>query len=350
MRLFCRINSYMAVFLTIAVLGCGLILMAKGGDIFVDSAVRIAKLARVPEFLIGATVVAVGTTLPELLTSLTAICKGVATPAAMQELTDVAVGNAVGSMACNIGLILALSFLLKPYPAGGREFAVKGVFLLICTGVLCAFACFNGRITALEGGALLALFAVYIAINIWEAVRKSRQGAHGSALDLTPSTGDFSAPAAAFCKKDKPLALAALFLSGAACVAAGALFTVESVCRLCANLGIQERIISVTVVAVGTSLPELVTAVTSARKGTGQLSLGNILGANVINGTLLLGLSAMVAGGLDIDPITRGYTLWFALALAAALVIPLLVFRRTSRLQGVVLGGLYIAAMVFACA
>lgn len=348
MRLFCRINSYMAVFLTIAVLGCGLILMAKGGDIFVDSAVRIAKLARVPEFLIGATVVAVGTTLPELLTSLTAICKGVATPAAMQELTDVAVGNAVGSMACNIGLILALSFLLKPYPAGGREFAVKGVFLLICTGVLCAFACFNGRITALEGGALLALFAVYIAINIWEAVRKSRQGARGSALDLTLSTGDF--PAAAFCKKDKPLALAALFLSGAACVAAGALFTVESVCRLCANLGIQERIISVTVVAVGTSLPELVTAVASSRKGTGQLSLGNILGANVINGTLLLGLSAMVAGGLDIDPITRGYTLWFALALAAALVIPLLIFRRTSRLQGVVLGGLYIAAMVFACA
>ena len=124
----------------------------------------------------------------------------------------------------------------------------------------------------------------------------------------------------------------------------------ESVCRLCANLGIQERIISVTVVAVGTSLPELVTAVTSARKGTGQLSLGNILGANVINETLLLGLSAMVAGGLDIDPITRGYTLWFTLALAAALVIPLLVFRRTSRLQGVVLGGLYIAAMVFACA
>ena len=144
MRLFCRINSYMAVFLTIAVLGCGLILMAKGGDIFVDSAVRIAKLARVPEFLIGATVVAVGTTLPELLTSLTAICKGVATPAAMQELTDVAVGNAVGSMACNIGLILALSFLLKPYPAGGREFAVKGVFLVICTGVLWAFAWFNG--------------------------------------------------------------------------------------------------------------------------------------------------------------------------------------------------------------
>lgn len=340
----------MAVFLTIAVLGCGLILMAKGGDIFVDSAVRIAKLARVPEFLIGATVVAVGTTLPELLTSLTAICKGVATPAAMQELTDVAVGNAVGSMACNIGLILALSFLLKPYPAGGREFALKGIFLLICTGVLCAFACFNGRITALEGGVLIALFAVYIAINILEAVRKARQGARGFALDPTPSSGDFSAPAAAFCKKDKPLALAALFLSGAACVAAGALFTVESVCRLCANLGIQERIISVTVVAVGTSLPELVTAVTSARKGTGQLSLGNILGANVINGTLLLGLSATVAGGLNIDPVTRGYTLWFALALAAALVIPLLIFRRTSRLQGVILGGLYIAAMVFACA
>ena len=146
----------------VLVLGGGLILMAKGGDLFVDSATRIARLARVPEFLIGATVVAVGTTLPELLTSLTAVGKGIALrdPSAMQELTDVAVGNAVGSMVCNIGLILALSFLLRPYEAGGKAFAVKGIFLLVCTGVLCAFTCFGGRISSGEGGALSALFCV----------------------------------------------------------------------------------------------------------------------------------------------------------------------------------------------
>ena len=327
----------------VLVLGGGLILMAKGGDLFVDSATRIARLARMPEFLIGATVVAVGTTLPELLTSLTAVGKGIALhdPSAMQELTDVAVGNAVGSMVCNIGLILALSFLLRPYEAGGKAFAVKGIFLLVCTGVLCAFTCFGGRISSGEGWALIALFCVYIVINVCEAVYKTKKN----------SRADFSAPALEIpTKKERPLALVLLFILGAVCVAAGALFTVESVSRICSRLGVEERIISVTVVALGTSLPELVTAVTSARKGAGALSLGNVLGANVINGTLLLGLSAVVAGGLNIDPVTRDYTLWFALALAAALVLPVLIFRRTSRAQGIVLGALYITAMVFACA
>lgn len=343
----------------ILVLGGGLVLMANGGDLFVDSAVRMARAAKVPEFLIGATVAAVGTTLPELLTSLTAIGKGVAAqdPAAMQELTDVAVGNAVGSMVCNIGLILALSFLLRPYPAGGGAFAVKGIFLLICTGVLCAFTCFGGKISKWEGGVLIALFCVYIGINIVDAVRKNKKNARedfsAPAPQISAAGLKNSAPAADFpqtaLKKEKPLALILLFALGAICVAAGALFTVESVSRICARLGVQERIISVTVVAVGTSLPELVTAIASARKGSGELSLGNILGANVINGTLLLGLSALVAGGLNIDPVTRDYTLWFALALAAALVLPILIFRRTSRLQGAFLGALYVAAMIFAC-
>lgn len=341
----------------VLVLGGGLILMAKGGDLFVDSATRIARLARVPEFLIGATVVAVGTTLPELLTSLTAVGKGIALhdPSAMQELTDVAVGNAVGSMVCNIGLILALSFLLRPYEAGGKAFAVKGIFLLVCTGVLCAFTCFGGRISSGEGWALIALFCVYIVINVCEAVYKTKKNSRADfsapAAPFHKKSGDFPAPARGIAVKwERPFALVLLFILGAVCVAAGALFTVESVSRICSRLGVEERIISVTVVALGTSLPELVTAVTSARKGAGALSLGNILGANVINGTLLLGLSAVVAGGLNIDPVTRDYTLWFALALAVALVLPVLIFRRTSRAQGIVLGALYVAAMAFACA
>ena len=292
--------------------------MAKGGDLFVDSATRIARLARVPEFLIGATVVAVGTTLPELLTSLTAVGKGIALhdPSAMQELTDVAVGNAVGSMVCNIGLILALSFLLRPYEAGGKAFAVKGIFLLACTGVLCAFTCFGGRISSGEGWALIALFCVYIVINVCEAVYKTKKNSRADfsapATCFKEINGNFSAPALEIpTKKEKPFALVLLFILGAVCVAAGALFTVESVSRICSR---------------------------------------HVLGANVINGTLLLGLSAVVAGGLNIDPVTRDYTLWFALALAAALVLPVLIFRRTSRAQGIVLGALYVAAIAFACA
>lgn len=326
MRLFCRINSYMAVFLTIAVLGCGLILMAKGGDIFVDSAVRIAKLARVPEFLIGATVVAVGTTLPELLTSLTAICKGVATPAAMQELTDVAVGNAVGSMVCNIGLIAAAGMLLCPYRAGGKAFAAKGLFLLALCAILPLFAS-SGGISRAEGIALLLFFLLFLAINIAEARRKP---------PLPPS----DAPAGETLSAKARVFLALSLIFGAIFVAAGA---------LCSRLGVPQRILSVTVVALGTSLPELVTAIVSARKGEGELSLGNILGANALNGTLILGLSACVAGGLALDDVTRRYTLFFALALTALLIFPVLLCRRTSRLQGLALAALYAAAMYFSC-
>ena len=136
---------------------------------------------------------------------------------------------------------------------------------------------------------------------------------------------------------------------GAVFVAAGAIFTVESVSALCSRLGVPQRILSVTVVALGTSLPELVTAIVSARKGEGELSLGNILGANAINGTLILGLSACVAGGLTLDDVTRRYTLFFALALTALLIFPVLFFRRTSRLQGLALAALYAAAMYFSC-
>ncbi len=342
----------MAIFATILVLGAGLILMAKGGDIFVDSATRIASLAKVPEFLIGATVVAVGTTLPELLTSLTAIVKGVSAGGNMQDLTDVAVGNAVGSMACNIGLILSVSFLLRPYPAGGKAFAVKGIFLLLCTGLLCMFCFFGGVISAAEGAVLIALFFVYIVINISDALFRAKKNAAQKILLV--ENVNFSAPAPHFSaergqKKSALVAPFVLFALGGILVAAGALFTVESVCRLCSKLGIEERIISVTVVALGTSLPELVTAVTSARKGAGSLSLGNILGANVINGTLLLGLSACVAGGLVIDPITRNYTLFFTFAITAVLVLPILAFRRTSRAQALALLALYIAVVAINC-
>ena len=298
----------MAVLL-VFILAAGIALMAKGGDVFVDGAARLAGALKVPQLLIGATVVAVGTTVPELLTSLTAMIKGVRAQNAqqLQEFTDVAVGNAVGSMVCNIGLILALSFVLRPYAAGGRTFAVKGLFLLAVT-------------------AAVGIFAVTGGAPLWQ--------------------GENFAPAGQKAEKKRLAGMVAAVCFGAFTVAAGALFTVESVSRLCTLLQVPARVVSVTVVALGTSLPELVTAVTSARKGTGEMSLGNILGANVINGTLLLGLSSLISGGLTIDPVTRRYTLWFALALTAALVFPVLAFRRTSRLQGAALGALYVVAIV----
>lgn len=327
----------MAVFLFVLALSAGLLLMAKGGDIFVDAAAKTARLLRVPPLLIGATIVSVGTTLPELLTSLTAMVRGVTSSSTeqLQAFTDVAVGNAVGSMVCNIGLIAAAGMLLCPYRAGGKAFAAKGLFLLALCAILPLFAS-SGGISRAEGIALLLFFLLFLAINISEARRKPPLPQSDALAGET-----LSAKARVF------LALSLIF--GAVFVAAGAIFTIESVSALCSRLGVPQRILSVTVVALGTSLPELVTAIVSARKGEGELSLGNILGANAINGTLILGLSACVAGGLALDDVTRRCTLFFALALTALLIFPVLLFRRTSRLQGLALAALYAAAMYFSC-
>lgn len=318
----------MTVFLFVLALSAGLLLMAKGGDIFVDAAAKTARLLRVPPLLIGATIVSVGTTLPELLTSLTAMVRGVtsSSPEQLQAFTDVAVGNAVGSMVCNIGLIAAAGMLLCPYRAGGKAFAAKGLFLLALCAILPLFAS-SGGISRAEGIALLLFFLLFLAINIAEARRKP---------PLPPS----DAPAGETLSAKARVFLALSLIFGAIFVAAGA---------LCSRLGVPQRILSVTVVALGTSLPELVTAIVSARKGEGELSLGNILGANALNGTLILGLSACVAGGLALDDVTRRYTLFFALALTALLIFPVLLCRRTSRLQGLALAALYAAAMYFSC-
>lgn len=319
----------------------GLVLIIKGGDIFVDASVAVARALRVPEIVIGATVVSIGTTLPEIITSATSVIKGMAAndAALTAGYNSLAVGNAVGSMMCNAGLILGIVILARP-PRAGKGFAVKGLFLIAVTAVLSVFSFTEGSISMWEGIALLALFVVFTGINIYDASASSRVEATGT---------KFSGVVAEVLPKEKIKAKdVAFFALGAAAIALGATLLVDNAQSLCLEAGIPQQLVGITVVAIGTSLPELATALTSLNKGASDIGLGNIIGANVINATLLLGLVACITGSaLPIDNVTKNVAVWVSLAITAILVLPSVFTGKTYRLQGFAMLALYLGFIVY---
>ena len=319
----------------------GLVLIIKGGDMFVDASVAVARALRVPEIVIGATVVSIGTTLPEIITSATSVVKGMAADnaALTAGYNSLAVGNAVGSMMCNAGLILGIVILARP-PRAGKGFAVKGLFLIAVTAVLSVFSFTEGRISMWEGIALLALFIVFTGINIYDTSASSRVEATGT---------KFSGVVAEVLPKEKIKAKdVAFFALGAAAITLGATLLVDNAQSLCLEAGIPQQLVGITVVAIGTSLPELATALTSLKKGASDIGLGNIIGANVINATLLLGLVACITGSaLPIDNVTKNVAVWVSLAITAILVLPSVFTGKTYRLQGFAMLALYLGFIVY---
>ncbi len=329
-------DGFFAVAADIALLALGLILIIKGGDVFVESAVGIARSLRVPEIVIGATIVSIGTTLPEIITSVTSVVKGIGAGDALltQGYNSLAVGNAVGSMMCNTGLILGLVMTVRP-PRAGSGFALKGIYLLCVSAALSVFSATNGAIELWEGIVLLGFFVVFVGLNLYEAA-----GAHSKTIEIPD--GCVAARGKAGFRQ------VAFFLAGAAAIALGAMLLVDNAQSLCVGIGIPQQIVGITVVAIGTSLPELVTSLTSLKKGTADIGLGNIIGANVINATLLLGLISCISGdGLPIDAVTKNVAVWVMLAIAALLVVPAIATKKTYKWQGIVMLMLYLGFIVY---
>lgn len=352
MELTFQINGFWSAALDVALLAAGLALIIKGGDVFVDASVKIARALRVPEIVIGATIVSVGTTLPEIITSTTSVVKGMAESDGMLAAgyDSLAVGNAVGSMMCNAGLILGIVMLIRP-PAAGKGFAVKGAYLLAASAVLAVFALTGSRIAVAEGVVLLALFVAFIGLNVYEA---ARSGAGFSAVatqeDLYSTANERLCGGKTLSTKRQRLkpADAFLFIAGAAATALGAVLLVDNAQSVCVGLGIPQQIVGITVVATGTSLPELATALTSLKKGTSDIGLGNVIGANVINATLLLGLISCLSGkGMAIDAITKNVAVWVMLAIEALLVIPSALTKKTYKAQGATMLALYLGFIVY---
>ena len=310
----------------------GLVLLIKGGDWFVDGATGIAHRFHVPELLIGATVVSIGTTLPEVMVSASAAVGG---------HSEIAYGNAIGSIICNTALIAALTVAIRPSPVDRRTFRTPVFFFFTAAIFYALVALTGGEFTRLSGVLLLLLFVIYMAVTVMDAFRHPGDSAE------TENGGEEK-------KNTSMWKEVFLLVVGAAFIAVGARLLVDNGTLIAEGLGVPESVIALTFVALGTSLPELVTAVTSLVKGHSALSLGNIVGANFFNLVLVSGLSTTLRpfavptgkmiGGLNAALVIDTPLMLFVMAL---LTLPALIRGRLSRAQGVLLLALYAAYCVF---
>lgn len=314
----------------------GLVLLIKGGDWFVDGATGIAHRFHVPELLIGATVVSIGTTLPEVMVSATSALGGHG---------EIAYGNAIGSIICNTSLIAALTVAIRPGKVDRGALKLPVVFFfgaaVVYVGVAYAFGAFS-RVT---GGVLLAIFACYITLSILQ-VRKQTTGGDTDTAEASAAQENTSAKTLI---KD-----IVLLVIGAALIAVGADLLVDNGTIIAERLGVPESVIALTFVALGTSLPELVTAITSLVKGHSALSLGNIIGANLFNLVLVSGVSTLLSpfslpAGKTVAGLNASLVVDIPVMLCVMviLVVPALIRGKLSRLQGISLLAIYAAFCVF---
>lgn len=295
----------------------GLVIIIKGGDFFVDAASWAAEVSGIPKLIVGATVVSLATTLPELLVSSMAAAEG---------KVDMAVGNAVGSVTANLGLIMAIALLFMPSVIKRRDYMLKGILMLFATAALAVFGLACGELKVVWGVLLLAIFAVAMGDNVLAAKRAVRESR-----------------CADRCEKEKPdrktiITNIVKFAVGTVGIVWGADLLVDNGSFIAAEIGVPERIISVTVIAIGTSLPELITTITAIAKKQASLSAGNIIGANIIDLTLILPVCSLISGGsLPITGAAARVDIPACLIVGGIAIIPALITRRFSRIQGIVM-------------
>lgn len=297
----------------------GLVLIIKGGDWFVDSAVFIANLTGIPKFIIGATIVSVATTLPELTVSVTGVIDG--------EL-DIAVGNAVGSVTANIGLIMGISLVCMPAVIKRSQFWIKGT-LMSAAALLLWVLCKDGTLHMLPSFALFALLAVYV----WDNIRDAKNDVGSDEREVVD-------------KKDLPKQIV-MFIIGIAAIVVGSKLLIEYGSEIALLLGVPSAIIGVTMVAIGTSLPELITTLTAIRKKESSMSIGNIVGANIIDLAMILPICSVVSDGkLTIAEQSYALDMPICFAMTLIAVLPPLIKGKLYRWQGILMLALYAVYVV----
>ena len=375
------------ILLNVLLFAVGLGMLIKGGDWFVDSASGIARRFHLPELLIGATVVSIGTTLPEVMVS---------AQGAMAGSGGMAYGNAIGSIICNTSLIAAITIAIKPGKVERKSMITPVLFFFAAAVFYCAVAYFMGEFTRTVGIILLGGFVVYMITTVLSM--KKNPSTEIEELDTEEHSEEE-------CKKTSPIALLIealvvgiggafmiykgeiiaiigiamiavfalyailsivnmargkalasmlrdlLFLViGAAVIAGGANLLVDSGIYIAGELGVPQTVIALTFVALGTSLPELVTAITSLAKGHGALSLGNIIGANLFNLVLVSGVATTISpfavpAESTIAGMPASYVLDLPVMLGVMLLmtVPALIRGKLSRVQGIILLCIYAA-------
>lgn len=249
----------------------GVALVVKGGDWFVDAASFIARAANIPSFIVGATIVSFATTLPEMIVSVMASLSG---------KNDMAVGNAVGSVTANTGLIMGLAIVFMTIITPRKEYLKQCALLAIAAGVLW-LGCLGGTLSSWACIVLVVIFVTFMVVNVIVAKDQPKSD-EDEKFEYT---------------KNEMLKNIGLFVVGAAGIVIGSNCLINGGSSIATALGVPERVIAVTMVAIGTSLPELVTTITAIRKKESSLSVGNIIGANIIDLSLILPVCSFVSSG-----------------------------------------------------
>jgi cation:H+ antiporter len=308
----------------------GLALIVKGGDFFVAAAIRLAEFLRMPRVVIGSTLVSLATTTPELVVSIMAGLRGE---------SGLAVGNAVGSCICNIGLILGVTASLKQVDVHFRALRAP-LFAMFGFGALLLLMTLDLSLARWQGGVLLAGGLIYFG---WDFMRHWRDRKPEDIVEATVIEQEKSAARWAWVQTRTGTIVQ--FLFGAGIVVGGSRLLVEGAVGAASRLGVPSIVIGLTVVAVGTSLPELVTAVTSSRKSVSDLAVGNVLGANIANLTLIVGTAAAIQT-VGLDRLTQLFNFPAMLAIMALLCWMLWTDHRVTRREGAVLLAVYAAYLV----
>ena len=318
------------MFISVLFFALGLVLLIKGGDWFVDGATGIARRFRLPDIIVGATVVSIGTTLPEVMVS---------TTGALLGQGAMAYGNAIGSIICNTALIAAISVTCNPGPVNVKTMKMPVFFFFTSAAVYCLAAYWLGTFPRWLGIIMLVIFVVYLIANVRQGLRYPEE----------------TAEEAESAKAPRSLAMElVLLVIGAALIAYGANLLVEHGTIIAQKLGVPETVIALTFVALGTSLPELITTITSLKKGHASLGIGNVIGANVFNLVLVSGMAVTIAPfDVPVGKLLLGQNASLVLDIPLMLLVmllltvPALTKKRLSRWQGITLLCIYTAFCTF---
>lgn len=293
----------------------GLLLICRGGDWFVDAASFIARAFGIPKYIIGATIVSFATTMPEILVSVAAALKG---------SSVMAMGNAVGSVSANTGIILGVSLFCLPAVIQRKEYLTKNILYIGCLILL--FIAFRDRIFDAGDSVFLLLGGVlFLIMNVKNAM-----------------TGRLEKETVPVDKKELRRRIF-FFFFGAACVVTGSELLIDSACVLARQFHISEEIISVTILAMGTSLPEFVTTITAIVKKESSLSVGNIVGANVIDTAFILPICTLITGeSLSVAPQMAQIDMPVCILLSVIALTPMMVRGRIRRIDGTAVFVIYL--------
>ena len=369
--------------ISVLLFAVGLVLLIKGGDWFVDGATGIAKRFHLPDIVVGATVVSIGTTLPEVMVS---------TTGALAGSGAMAYGNAIGSIICNTALIAAISITCNPGPVNVKSMKTPVIFFFASAALYCLASYVLGEFPRWMGFVMLGIFVVYTVLTVRNGLKnpdaaeeeEEEEGGDGNiswteiallaacavviAIWSSLVTGLLMAAAFAVYMLVKARAAKKaegegkqlweellLLIVGAAVIAVGADFLVEHGQIIALGLGVPETVVALLFVALGTSLPELVTTITSLRKGRASLGVGNVIGANVFNLVLVSGVAVSLAPfpvpcenflldtGLNMSLV---FEIPVMLGVMSLMTIPALLTKKLGRWQGIALLGIYAAFVV----